>query len=72
MVCGIPVTSLNGLVSIQCAQVTDFTEVEPNLLQKRGWRVVISQKWKFGDGILLRKARELFRSLQVMLCGTHL
>ena len=28
---------------------TDFPEVELRLLQKRDWRVVISQKWKFGD-----------------------
>ena len=50
------------------SQVTDFPEAELRLLQKRDWRVVISQEWKFGDDIFLREARALFRGLQVMVC----
>ena len=53
------------------SQVTDFPEVERRLLQTRDWRVVISQEWKFGDDILLREARALFRGLPVMLCAEH-
>ena len=51
--------------------VSDFQEVELRLVQKRDWRVVISQKWKLGDDILLREARALFRGLQVMVCAEH-
>ena len=59
-----------GLHSVW-SQVTEFREVEIRLLQKRKWRVDISQKWKFEDDILLREARALFRGLQVMVvCGT--
>ena len=53
------------------SQVTDFPEVELRLLQKRDWRVVNSQKWKFGDDILLREARALFRGLKMMVCAEH-
>ena len=53
------------------SQVTDFPEVELRLLLKRDWRVVISQEWKFGDDILLREARALFRGLLVMVCAEH-
>ena len=53
------------------SQVTDSREVELRPLQKREWRVVISQKWKFGDVILLCEARALFRGLQVMVCAEH-
>ena len=53
------------------SQVTDFPEVELSFLQKRNWRVVISQKWKFGDDILLCEARALSRGLQVMVRAEH-
>ena len=53
------------------SQVTDFLEVDPRLLQKRDWRVVIRQKWKFGNDILLHEARALFRGLQVIVCAEH-
>ena len=53
------------------SQVTEFPKVELRLLQKRDWRVVISQEWKFGDDIFLREARALFRGLQVMVCAEH-
>ena len=56
-----------GLRSVW-SQVTDFPEVELRLLQKRDWRVVIRQKWKFEDDILLREARALLRGLQ---CAEH-
>ena len=46
------------------SQVTDFPEVGLRLLQKRSWRVVISQKLKFKDGALCR-------GLQVMVCAGH-
>ena len=49
----------------------DFPEVELRLFQKRNWRVVISQKRKFEDDILLREARALCRGLQVMVCAEH-
>ena len=54
------------------SQVTGFPEVELRLLQKRDWRLVISQKWKFEEDILLREARALFFcGLQVMVCAEH-
>ena len=53
----------------EMAQVTDFPEVELRLLQKRDWRVVISQKCKFGDDMMLCEARALLRGLQVMVCA---
>ena len=53
------------------SQVTDFPEVGLGLIQTRVWRVVICQEWKFGDDILLREARVLFRGLQVMVCVEH-
>ena len=61
----------SGLHSVW-SQVTDFPGVEFSLLQKRGRRVVICQKGGFGDDILLRESRALFRRLQVMVCGTRL
>ena len=42
------------------SQVNDFPEVELGLLQKLDWRVVISQKWKFADDILLCEAHARF------------
>ena len=33
--------------------------------------MVISQKWRFGDDLLLREARALFRGLQVMVSVEH-
>ena len=59
-----------GLHSVW-SQVTDFPEVELRLLQKRNWLVVISQKWKFEDDIILREARALFRGLQMIVCAEH-
>ena len=57
--CGIPVPSLNG---------------QPNSLKSSSVfskSVVISQKWRFGDDLLLREARALFRGLQVMVGVEH-
>ena len=42
------------------SEANGFPGVELSLLQKRDWCVVISQKWKFGDDILLCEARALF------------
>ena len=72
MVCGIRVFEVDepGVYSVW-SQVTDFPDVGLRLLQKRHWRVVISQKWKFGDDILLCEARTLLRGLQVMVCAEH-
>ena len=53
------------------SQVIEFPEVELRHLQKRSWRVVVSQKWKFDDDVLLREARALLRGLQVMVCAEH-
>ena len=55
-----PVEADQPVVNSPWSQVTDFREVELRLLQKRNWRVVTSQKWKFQDDILLREARDLF------------
>ena len=53
------------------SQVTDFPDVELRLLQNGIGVFVISQKWKFGDDILLCGARALFRGLQVVVCAEH-
>ena len=61
MVCGIRVVEVDqpGVHSVW-SQVTDFPEVELRLLQKRDWRVVISQEWKFGDDILFARGTRSF------------
>ena len=53
------------------SQVIVFPEVELRLLQKRSWRVVIIQAWRFEDDIVLREARALLRGLPVMVRAEH-
>ena len=64
MACGIPLTSLNGLVSIWCGHKQTISPKSSSNSSKIVVGVWASaRKWKFGDDIILREARALFRSL---------